>query len=79
MTNSKPLFECGKLIPTVECLILYQDKVLLLKRSLTSSKFPGFYIGPGGHVDENEDYVTAAIREVYEETDVKVNSKSIIK
>ena len=69
MANS--LSEAETLIPTVECLIVQNGKILLMKRSETSKNFPGYWIGPGGHVDENEDVLTAAIREVYEETGVR--------
>ncbi len=71
------LADATKIIPVVECLIVKDEKVLLLKRSETSKKFPGYWIGPGGHVDENEDILTAAIREVEEETGVKVGDAEI--
>ena len=74
----KALYENGmQLIPTVECLILHAGKVLLMKRSETSKKFPGYWIGPGGKVDEDEDYLSAAIREVREETGVEVSQENI--
>lgn len=71
------LCDWGKLIPTVECLITYKDQVLLQKRSPTSKKFPNYWIGPGGHVDSNEDFLTAAIRETYEETRVEIKENEI--
>lgn len=74
---SKSLSDSGKIIPTVECLIVKDDKVLLLKRSETSKNFPGYWIGPGGHVDEGEDILTAAVREVFEETGIKINEETI--
>ena len=39
--------------------------------------FPGYWIGPGGHVDESEDFLTAAIREVFEETGIAITTKEI--
>lgn len=74
---SKSLSEAGKLIPTVECLIVHDGKVLLLKRSETSKNFPGYWIGPGGHIDDNDDVLSAAVREVFEETGVKVDQSKI--
>lgn len=71
------LSDWGKVIPTVECLIVYNDEVLLQKRSPTSKKFPNYWIGPGGHVDSNEDFLSAAIRETYEESGVKVKENEI--
>lgn len=73
----KHLADATKIIPVVECLIVKDQKVLLLKRSETSKKFPGYWIGPGGHVDENEDVLSAAIREVEEETGVKIGASKI--
>jgi 8-oxo-dGTP diphosphatase len=73
----KSLSESGKIIPTVECLIVKDGKVLLLKRSETSKNFPGYWIGPGGHVDQGEDVLTAAVREVFEETGIKINEEKI--
>jgi 8-oxo-dGTP diphosphatase len=49
----------------------------MFKRSNNASKFPGFWIGPGGHIDEDEDALTAAIREVEEEAGVVVEEDSI--
>ena len=74
---TKHLADIAKLIPTVECLIVRDNKVLLLKRSESSKKFPGYWIGPGGHVDENEDVLSAAIREVEEETGIKIGESKI--
>ena len=71
------LSDWGKVIPTVECLITYKDEVLLQKRSPTSKKFPNYWIGPGGHVDSTEDFLTAAIRETMEETGVVVKESEI--
>lgn len=77
MDTVKVLSEVGKLIPTVECLIVKDGKVLLLKRSETAKRFPGWWIGPGGHVDENEDYLSAAIRETWEETGIRIETDEI--
>jgi 8-oxo-dGTP pyrophosphatase MutT (NUDIX family) len=75
--NNTHLSDWGKVIPTVECLITYKDEVLLQKRSPLSKKFPNYYIGPGGHVDSTEDFLTAAIRETKEETGVDVKESEI--
>jgi len=40
----------------------------MFKRSSQSKNFPGFLIGPGGHIDADEDPLTAVIREAREET-----------
>ena len=52
------------------CMIRDGDRVLLLNRP-SSKGFPG-YIAPGGKVDFPESLTEAAIREVYEETGLRV-------
>lgn len=49
----------------------------MFKRSQTSKKFPGFWIGPGGHIDKNEDPMFAVIREINEEAGVNVGMENI--
>jgi 8-oxo-dGTP pyrophosphatase MutT (NUDIX family) len=70
MAMPKRLHEVGQLIVACETYIVHNGKVLMHKRAENKSKFPGFWIGPGGHVDEGEDVLSAAIREIYEETGV---------
>ncbi len=52
------------------CLVQNGDHVLLINRP-SERGFPG-YIGPGGKVDFPESPAEAAIREVFEETGLKV-------
>lgn len=73
----KHLDEKGKINVASECLVVKNFKVLMFKRSETSKKFPGFWIGPGGHVNEDEDPMLAAIREIEEEAGVKVSMEDI--
>lgn len=47
-------------------------KILLTRRKDSAALFPGEWVLPGGHVDEGEDLVTAAIREVQEETGIRI-------
>lgn len=49
------------------CFVLDNDKILLIYHK----KF-GKYIQPGGHIEVNEEPYQTAIREVYEETGIKV-------
>ncbi len=53
---------------TASGLVIKNDKVLLIRHP-----FIGKYFQPGGHIDENETPLEAAIREVYEETGWKCN------
>jgi 8-oxo-dGTP diphosphatase len=71
------LHEIGQLIVACETYIVHQGKVLMHKRAETKSKFPGFWLGPGGHVDQGEDVLSAAIREIHEETGVQLDPQNV--
>ncbi len=60
-----------------ECYVVKNGKVLMFKRSETSSRFPGWWIGPGGRIDSDEDALVAAVREIKEEAGVAVDLKDI--
>lgn len=75
--NKKRLHELGQLIVACETYIVHDGKVLMHKRAKDKEKFPGFWIGPGGHVDEGENALSTAIREVKEETGVNINENDI--
>jgi bis(5'-nucleosidyl)-tetraphosphatase len=55
-------------------VVLYRDdgKILVLRRSAHMRYRPGELDVAGGMVDEGEDYITAAIREVSEETGLTI-------
>ncbi len=55
------------------CFITYEDDVLLLKRGQHKRIFPGRYNGVGGHIEQDEDPLTGAIREMQEETGLDVH------
>lgn len=77
MHKLKTIHELGQPIIACEAYIVHNGKVLMQKRSQSASKFPGYWIGPGGHVDEGEDVLSAAIREVKEETGVTIREEDI--
>lgn len=60
-----------------EIYITCGEKVLMFQRGKDSPMFPGAWIGPGGHVDHDEDFLKAAIREVFEETGVTVSAENV--
>jgi len=52
--------------------LLNRDDVLLIQRSPSARLFPGMFNGVGGHVERGEDILSAARREVQEETSLDV-------
>ena len=63
--------------PGVVILIADGDRVLLGRRA-ESSYAPGKWCFPGGFIEFDEDFLTAAIREVKEETGFDVEITSIL-
>lgn len=47
------------------------------RRSQQKKHFPGYLIGPGGHIDEADNVVGAACREIEEETGIVVPPSSL--
>ncbi len=71
------LQDVGHIILGCETYILHNGRILMHKRADTKRAFPGFWIAPGGHVDEGEDALSAAIREVKEEAGVTLTPENI--
>jgi 8-oxo-dGTP diphosphatase len=63
----------------VRVLLADQDgKILILKRSTDSKTNPGKWELPGGKVDQGESFDHALIREVYEETNLKISLEHVV-
>ncbi|MBT3249957.1 MAG: NUDIX domain-containing protein [Candidatus Pacebacteria bacterium] len=77
MKTQKRIHEVAQPIFVSEVYIVHDNKLLMFKRSETKKKFPGFWSLPGGHIDEGEDPLAAAIREVQEETGVIITPEDI--
>ena len=60
-------------VPRVLCFVVDRDEVLLLRGAPDKRIWPGLYNGVGGHVESGEDILTAAKREVLEETGLAVD------
>ncbi len=61
----------------VAVLVLEGERVLLGRRAGTSNR-PGFWALPGGYVEFDEDFLSAARREVREETGLVIEVRSIV-
>ena len=57
----------------VGVIINKKDEILVGKKALTSSRIPGMWHVPGGHVNEGESLESAVKREMKEETNLDVN------
>ncbi len=63
----------------VRVLLADQDgKILILKRSTDSKTNPGKWELPGGKVNQDESFDHALVREVYEETNLKISLEHVI-
>jgi 8-oxo-dGTP diphosphatase len=63
----------------VRVLLTDQDgKILILKRSTDAKTNPGKWELPGGKVNQDESFDHALIREVYEETNLKIALEHVV-
>jgi len=70
MTNFD-LYTNYKTVLTVNALIFSEGKLLLLKRAADKKIDPNLYAGIGGKVEPHEDFYSALLREIEEETGLK--------
>lgn len=74
MDSIKHLADVAKPIFTVDICAMVGSDVLMFKRSDSKKVFPGWLALPGGHIEEGEDPLAAAMREIKEETGIGVDS-----
>lgn len=77
MTDDKKIQDLGEVHLCVEAYVLYDGSILMHRRSENKKHFPGYLIGPGGHINEGEDVSAAACREVEEETGIIVEPQTM--
>lgn len=65
---------CEKAIVTVLCMVYDGNKILLQDR--VKKDWRGFTF-PGGHVEKEESFVQAIIREIYEETGLTIREPKL--
>ena len=66
-------FERYLLVPRTLIFLIKGEKILLLKGGPDKRLWAGLYNGLGGHVERGEDILSAAYRELSEETGLDVN------
>lgn len=59
-----------KTVLSVNALIFSEGKLLLLKRAVDKKVDPNMYAGIGGKVEPHEDFYSALLREIKEETGI---------
>ena|SRR5476649_996620 len=59
---------------TVECFVKKGEKYLMLHREKHKRIMPNVWMAPGGHIEFNEGLFECAIREVQEETGLKIKN-----
>ena len=57
------------------CVVIERGGKILLKRRCGTDWMPGFYACAAGHPEQDETYTQAAVRELYEETNLKTKEK----
>ncbi len=60
----------------VGAVLICMDKILLVQRR-TADTYGGYFELPGGLVENHESLVHAAIREVYEETELRITDNDL--
>ncbi len=70
-----------QVIPRTLIFIRNKDEILLLKGAKDKKIWSGLYNGIGGHIERGEDVLSAAYRELFEETglqNIQLNLRAII-
>lgn len=71
-------FDRFMVIPRTLIFVTHGDRVLLMKGAPSKRLWANLYNGIGGHVEPGEDALSAARRELYEETGLTVSSLRLV-
>ncbi len=63
-----------QVVPRGTCLIIKNNKILLLEFSKQKGKLAGYFDPPGGHIELGEGIIENAEKEIFEETGLKVTN-----
>ena len=77
MTNNNNIHHSAPLAVLTVLLSGNQDRALIMRRSQNDS-LPGMYTIPGGHMEDGENVLQAAARELHEETGVRADNCEMI-
>jgi 8-oxo-dGTP diphosphatase len=72
-SNQKISSDRYTIIPRTLIFLTCRDTILLLRGSPQKRLWAGLYNGIGGHIERDEDVLSAARRELHEETGMKVS------
>ncbi len=53
--------------PVINCVVMFQGKILLVKRSETLNFYPGYWNGISGFLDDQKDFDEKVREEIHEE------------
>ncbi len=67
-----------KFVPRVLIFLTCGDRILLLKGATSKRLWAGLYNGIGGHVERGEDILSAARRELMEESGIKLEKLDLV-
>lgn len=63
-------------INTVRVIVVYQNKILFLRKS-QNSKNPSAFEFPGGKIDIGDEAISTVVKELYEETGISIEPSDV--